>query len=311
MPPQTAPGVAPPILFEALPPPRGSDHTAWASALDALEPLRKVGLWGINVPEILDGQYQTVEPRAFACALQRRLGVRALANRVTVHHSPEALDAWAAETRLGFGVRDLVLVGPERGQANHHAGIGVLDALRRLAPATRATGGQLGVVTIPGRQRAGYTEAQRLADKAAAGADFAISQILLDPTAATHLATEVAASNQAGRPAPRLYWSLAPVAKPRDVAFLRWLGVDVPKPIEETLLAGTTEAARLAASRTWNLDIAQRLLEAGETAGIAAGFCVEHVMQSNLEAAVDLVHDLHNLCRDFAAARAVTVTSNW
>lgn len=293
----------PPVLFEALPPQVDSTEEQWQDHLELLDPLKHSGLAGVNVPEIVNGHYTTVEPRSFAAALQRRLGVRAILNRITVHHSTPALQSWATETRVGHGIHDLVLVGGEKG-TDTYPGVGVVPALQALGPSVHRGGGNLGVITIPTRRRADLDEPQRMLAKQAAGADFAISQILCEPEAALRLQQDLAAAADGKRP-PTLFWSLAPVARTRDVGFLDWLGVDLPAGVRKDLLGAATPEARLAHSKKANLAIARRLLEGAEAAGSGPiGFCVEHVMLSNIEAAIALVDDVRDLCRGFRSPPA-------
>lgn len=294
-----------PVLFEALPPQVESTDEQWQDHLDLLDPLRRAGLAGINVPEIVNGHYKTVEPRSFAAALQRRLATKAILNRITVHHTLPQLRGWVAETRLGHGIDTFVLVGGES-SATTYPGAGVIDALTALRPPVESAKGALGVITIPTRRRPVGDEPQRLLDKAAAGARFAISQILCEPTAAVKLQGDLhqAAAGQvddgpAAAP-PQLFWSLAPIARPRDLEFLKWLGVEVPPGIEKALRAEASPEARLEASARMNEGIARDLLAAAERDGAPApGFCVEHVMLSNLEAGIALVDRVKEVGRSF------------
>lgn len=288
----------PRLLFEALPPPVEHDDAQWQEHLDALDGLRGHDL-SLNVPEVLDGHYQTAEPRRFAARLHQHLGLQVSVNRITVHHSADALARWAGDTWTRYSIRDLVVVGGERHDA-HYPGIGVTDALQTLAPGVRKRGGRLGVITIPTRRRAVLDEPERLRRKQQAGADFAVSQIIVESDAALALQHDVASTSTKKAAIP-IYWSLAPVARRRDVEFLRWLGVEVAPAIEKRLLAPHSVAARLAESRDENLAIARRILEDAEEHGIVAGFCIEHVMQSNVAAAVRLVEDVAAVQREFQA----------
>jgi 5,10-methylenetetrahydrofolate reductase len=293
----------PPILFEALPPQVDSTEEQWQDHLDLLGPLQKAGLAGVNVPEIVNGHYRTVEPPAFAAALQRRLAVRAILNRITVHHPLPQLQAWTAETTLSTGIHDFVLVGGESSK-QAHAGTEVLPALQGLRGPVSRSHGHLGVITIPTRRRSDLDEPQRLLRKQDAGADFAISQILCEPEAALRLQSDLRTACGPGRQPLTLFWSLAPVARKRDLEFLAWLGVDVPESVRKDLLA-EDPARRVARSHELNLAIARRLLEGSERDGSGPiGFCVEHVMLSNIEAAIELVDEVRSLCRDFKSAPA-------
>jgi 5,10-methylenetetrahydrofolate reductase len=313
--------VACPVLFEALPPQVESTDEQWQDHLDLLDPLRRAGLAGINVPEIVNGHYKTVEPRSFAAALQRRLSTKAILNRITVHHTLPQLRGWVAETRLGHGIDTFVLVGGESSTTSY-PGSGVIDALEALRRPVESASGVLGVITIPTRRRPVGDEPQRLLDKAAAGARFAISQILCEPTSAVklqkdlHQAAAARSLDGGAVPAPpQLFWSLAPVARPRDLEFLKWLGVEVPPGIEKALRGETSPEARLEASARMNEGIARDLLAAAERDGTPApGFCVEHVMLSNLEAGIALVDRVKDVGRSFKGSSRAAVpafASGW
>ncbi len=297
-------GVALPLLFEALPPRRDAGYGQWQDHLEVLDPLRDAGILAVNVPEIVNGAYRTVEPRAFAVALQARLRVPAVLNRITVHHPLPELLGWVESTAADYGIRDFVFVGGESSSAAY-LGPRLSEALPPLAAATARLGGQAGVVTIPTRRRGDLDEPERLLQKQAAGARFAVSQILLESATAVRLQTDLAAAaeRKGVRPMP-VHWSLAPVGRPADIEFLRWLGVHVPDGFENAILGGSGLDGRLRRSRDANLEVARAILEAGETAGARPGFCVEHVMQRNIEAAVDLVADVAGLLREFPRAVA-------
>lgn len=293
-----------PVLFEALPPQVDSTQEQWQDHLHLLDPLRHAGLVAVNVPEIVNGHYTTVEPRAFAAALQRRLGTKAILNRITVHHALPQLRGWVAETRLGHGIDHFVFVGGESGKVAY-PGTPVLQALADQRGVVEAAGGALGVITIPTRRRTDGDEPERLLAKSQAGARFAVSQILCEPTAAVRLQRDLAAlAARKGQSAPQLFWSLAPVARTRDLAFLKWLGVDIPPAVEAGLRDAGTPTARLEASTRLNEDIARKLLEAAEADDAPTpGFCVEHVMLSNIEAAIALVERVQDVGRGFKGSR--------
>lgn len=279
-----------PILFEALP--TRADGPGIETHLDELEPLKGQGLAGINVPEIINGHYHTVDPRTFALSAQRRLGVPAILNRITVHHSGDAFTQWIHETQT-LGINSLVLVGGES-SSETYPGIHVREALERASPVV-----DTGVITIPTRRSSQFDEPDRLLAKQDAGASFAISQILMESQAASNLQTDLAAHR---KDALRLFWSLAPVRREKDLAFLRWLGVDVPRDVARWLQDAGSNASRARRSHDMNLAIARNLLEDAEVAGSGPiGFCIEHVMAGNIDAAVELVGGVRDVCREFQA----------
>lgn len=292
-----------PLLFEALPPQVESSEAQWHSHLDRLDGLKALGLTAVNIPEIVTGDFQTVEPRAFAAALGRRLGVRTILNRVTVHHTAAALHGWLAETQVATGIRDFIFVGGER-SAVRYPGVPVPTALRQAAPSISKWGGSLGVITIAHRRRPDLDEPQRLLAKQEAGASFAVSQILATSVDACRLQVDLAAAAAGRQPPLSLFWSLAPVARPRDLEFLAWLGVQVPAATKRDLLAAATPDGRLTASHALNEQIARELLDAAEANGLPApGFCIEHVMLNNVGAGIELVERIRAITKEYRGLR--------
>lgn len=282
-----------PLLFEALPTDARLASEAKQGHVDSLRPLAKLGVDAINVPEILDGAYPTVEPRRFARAVQETTGLPAIVNRITVQEPAAAFDAWIDDT-VAVGIEHVVLVGGERSD-RRHPGPSVTQGLRRAAPRVP---GRLGVITIPTRRRPDLDEPERLAAKRRAGADLAISQILCEAEAAKTLHADV---GPGGIP---ICWSLAPVVRTKDLAFLQWLGVEVPKAYERRLRGARDDDHRRALSQGANADIARSLLEHAEEEGLGpVGFCIEHVMRSNMEPAFALVERVQGVLKEFKGLR--------
>jgi hypothetical protein len=235
--------------------------------------------------------------------------VPAILNRITVHHGLAQLQRWASQTRTHHGIKDLVLVGGETSRKTY-GGVSVENGLEGLFPHSQGHGGRLGVVTIPTRRRPDLDEPERLLRKRRAGASFAISQILAGPEAAISLHDDASTRfAQEGEPF-RIYWSLAPVAKPRDLDFLDWLGVKVPAAARQDLLGGSDPTSVLRRSHGLNEAWARAILEAAETrGGLEVGFCIEHVMQSNVCAAIDLVDRVAALVKEFRLAPVLPPSS--
>lgn len=262
----------PSLLFEAIPPPQGRPS---GPLLEKLSGLRQVPLDGVLVPEILDGEYRTADPVAFAADLGAHLGAAAFVNQITVDHTAARLQERAFFAR-GKGVQGFVLVGPSS-SGHRFPGVGVEEGLRALRGQ-----GALGVVTIPGRDRPGLSEAQRLVRKRLAGADFSVSQVILDPGPASRLLEDVIEQCRRNDVAPpRIYWTLAPFGSRRDLDLLAKLGVRIPERAVSLVQAGDS-------SLQFNLDATHSLTEKAERCGAKVGFCVSHLTLRNITAAVEL-----------------------
>lgn len=87
--------------------------------------------------------------------------------------------------------------------------------------------------------------------KTVAGASFFTTQIIFDPDATLETLTgyDRLCAQEKRRPAPVLL-SLAPLVDEADVEFMRWLGADVPEPVEQLILAGGEGDTEGAATRS-------------------------------------------------------------
>lgn len=290
-----------PLLFEALPTDAEFDRDGREFHLDMLRPLRTMGVAAVNVPEIIGGHYRTVDPTAFAAGVQETTGLPTVVNRITVQEPAAGLDRWV-DAAAARGVDHYVFVGGESSQ-DAHVGPSVTQALEATRP--RLGDHQtVGCITIPTRRRPVLDEPERLLRKHAAGADFAISQILGESVSAADLQRDTAqhALEHDATCIP-LFWSLSPIVRTKDIRFLEWLGVQIPRPYRQALHDAGTRDARLRTSHRTNESMVRNLLEHAEHEDHGPiGFCIEHVMRSNMAPAFELVERVRDVCREFRAA---------
>ncbi len=253
------------LWFEALPTRAAADEAEREAHLERLAPLVDAGATGILVPELDDPAIPTVDNLAFAAALHERTGIPTRIAILTATRTQAQIDARIAEAKAA-GICGFLLVGK-----SHHdqalAGPDVIDALH-------ACDAECGVVAIPHRNRHGR-ESARLHAKQAAGAHFAVTQILYDTDEA--LRTVHNLRQKGGQPLC-LMASVAPAQRSSDVRLLRQLGVDVPASLDVD--APASIAFDLA------LDTATKLMA---DIGGPCGVCVSHVTYSNIEAGIDLL----------------------
>ena len=215
---------AQPVVFYELIPPKAGASAEMETLLELVRGLRgKVD--AINIPEIYEESRQgsrgarlpeRVEPRVFAQAIHKAAGMETVVNRVTVLGTAEQQQRWLRETHEEYGVRNLILVGGES-SAKEYPGPSVL----KMAEVAADLGFFLGGITIPSRSR----EAARIRRKYAHGLRFFTTQVLFDPNDTVDLLQSLNGLDV------RLLLSFAPLSNPRDVEFLQWLGVDVPRNI--------------------------------------------------------------------------------
>ena len=196
----------------------------------------------VNIPEIHEEPSRSdqgerrqpfaprMAPRDLARVLHERLGVESMINHVVVHHASEqALVDWVNETWEAYGIRRFVLVGGGR-HSVRYPGPGVTRANGLLRERSRVESLRIGNICIPSR----HDEAERIAAKTAAGADFFTTQILYEPEAFTALLDTLAA--RAALP-PEILLALCPIRNARNLRFLLWLGVTVSDALYDWLTA--------------------------------------------------------------------------
>ena len=286
----------PVIFFETVPPAPGKEG-AIEAVLDDVKKIRHL-VDAVNLPEIRDETRHSertykfvprVEPRVLGTQIRRELGTDVVINRVVVHESDQL--SWFRETGERFGLEHAVLVGGESSRANY-AGPSVLETAGQV----RAAGLPwcLGGITIPSRTH----EADRIRRKHAAGLKFFTTQVLFDSNDIVGLVQRLNSLEA------RIFLSFAPVSHPRDLDFLRWLGVDLPKDLDTFLLRSGPGGA---SCFDRSLDLAQRILmdvfDNLPPDPPLLGLNIEHINRRNFAGAVKMLDRLGDLYSSLVAAR--------
>ncbi len=285
------------ILFETVPPAAGR-----AGAVEAaLEDVKKIRhlVDAINLPEIHDESRPAerthkfvprVEPRVLGAPIRRELGTDVVLNRVVVHE-PDQL-SWFRETGEKFGLDHAVLVGGESSEVSY-PGPSVLEAAAQVRAAGLAW--SLGGITIPSRGH----EAERIRLKQAAGIEFFTTQVLFDSNDIVGLVQRLNGLEA------RIFLSFAPVSHPRDLDFLRWLGVDLPHDLDAFLLGSETGGEGCFER---SLKMAQRILmdvfDNLPPDPPALGLNIEHINRRNFAPAVKMLDRLGDLYTGLVTTRA-------
>lgn len=181
----------------------------------------------INIPEIVPesrlhprrtASLDRIEPRQLARRIQEEFSVETIVNRCVVR-DPDPVK-WLQVTQKQYDVRTLVLVGGSSSQVRYPG-----PSIAQSASLIREQGFNflLGGITIPSRSQ----ESDRVHGKWDFGIRFFTTQILLD-------SNDIVPMIQALRGLEaRVFLSFAPVSDPRDLEFLRWLGVKIPAEVEK------------------------------------------------------------------------------
>ena len=170
----------------------------------------------------------------------------------------------------------------------------VLTDLRSAQAVWRSTrpGLLLGGVAIPERHMTGSHEHLRLIAKQANGCAFFVSQVVYDVNASKDLVSDYfdACGERGLSPIPFVF-TLSVCGSLRTLEFLQWLGVNVPKWIQNDL---RNAQDALAASYDQCLRTAQELAEFCTRLGVPFGFNVESVSnrREEIETSVQLASEL-------------------
>ena len=146
----------------------------------------------------------------------------------------------------------------------------------------------LGGVAIPERHTSGNHEHLRLIAKQVSGCAFFISQVVYDVTASKDLVSDYFYTcRERGLPPIPFVFTLSVCGSVRTLEFLQWLGVDVPKWIQNDL---RNSEDSLATSYDQCLGAADELAEFCTRLGMPYGFNVESVSnrREEIEASVRL-----------------------
>jgi len=276
------------FLLFAFTPPRSSSAGARAQEIaDAtLARLRSVAPDGLVLYDIADEAERTpaqrpfpflptLDPAAFLADNLTSWAGPAIVYRAVGKYSRTELGTWFAQQDPSRVMA--VLVGAV--SRNQRAKIPLPDAqeLSREANPSLLTGS----VAIPERHRQRDDEHHRLLAKQAAGSRFFVTQIVYDVNTAKNLVSDYHyACVERGTAVAPLVFTLSVCGSMRTLEFLRWLGVDVPRWIENDLRHATDT---LEASYRLALTTATDLIAYCRGLGVPFGISVESVSSRRAE----------------------------
>ncbi len=289
----------PMTMFEVVPP-AAAKPEALDSSLAELQQLRG-RVDAINIPEIHDEDrpgertskfIERVEPRILGARIKRELGIDVVINRVTVHDA--APERWFRETCSEWEIPNWVLVGGESKEISY-PGPNPAEAARLVKSLGLKT--SLGGITIPSR----VNEPERIRKKHARGVDFFTSQVMFDSNDLVWLIQRLNGLEA------RIFISFAPVSSPRDLQFLRWLGVDIPKDLDRFLTGPEQGGAAAETCLERSINLAQRILmdvfDNLPPDPPAIGINIEHITRKNFIPSLALLDRLGSLYTNLVAKR--------
>ena len=295
----------PVVAYEILPP-REKDGTlnSYAETISSL--LSQTHIDAINIPEVHDeigrgerpvSNQDRGEPRKFGMLLQDIVGIEAIVNRVVVHMPIKEQMKWIEETYSKYEIDNLIIVGGESSK-QEYPGPTVNQSLKKISKLTIGDGENIfcGGICIPSR----YKESKNLIKKSDCGAEFFTTQVLCDSVNIIKMIENYQKRcNQRGTFPRRILLSFAPVSSQKNIDFLKWLGVEIPKDTEKYL------NGRPGSMTERSLDVAIEVLNetlafiSEKNLKVPIGLNVEHIMSYNFQSSVEMLQELAKIYRKF------------
>ena len=177
----------------------------------------------------------TVEPAGYGKLLTDATGKACVIYKSVGEPSVEAFDAWLDQCEGPHGHRGLNLVGAA---TSKHAlqGPSLADAAERVGLRPRC---EFGCVTIAERHASKGMEHLNIQRKVDMGAQWFISQAVYDPGASIKLLNDYGdLCKTRGTVPKKVLLTFAPCGRRKTMSFIKWLGVSVPREVEDAILAG-------------------------------------------------------------------------
>lgn len=286
------------LIFSLTPPSHATDRAQAREIAEAtMARLRPLEPDGLILYDIDDETERNPEERPFpfmptldpAEYLADHLGdwqAPVIVYRAVSKYAPDELRGWLSAQDPARVMT--VLVGAASSSTAGRTSLSDAQALRLDAN----PGLQLGGVAIPERHSRREDEHLRLLAKQEAGCGFFVTQVIYDINAAKNLVSDYHYECQARGVAPAPFvFTFSTCGSMKTLQFLRWLGVDVPRWIENDL---EHAADTLEASYEQALAIATELIAFCRSLRVPFGINVESVSRRRveIEASVRLAEQL-------------------
>src|SRR5262245_9776498 len=296
----------PVLLYGTTPPRAGTAEEAIQSAAEKLATrIRTLALDGIVVYDIQDEPGRThvtrpfafsgtIDPRRYSRLLARLTGLAPINYQCIGPMSEGEWRAWLDETGREYGISYLSIVG--RPTSAVHPALALSHAIRIAGG--HAHGFTVGAVVIAERHDIQRSEAARMLAKGFEGCGYFISQTVYHAKRSVRLLHDYLRDCRgAGVEPRRVILTFTPCGREKTLAFMRWLGVNVPVETEHAIL---TAANPLEKSIEICRDNLRRILDHDYADQIPLGINVESVSinRAEIDASVDLFHALAEALRE-------------
>jgi 5,10-methylenetetrahydrofolate reductase len=287
------------LLYGTTPPRAGATAQIVRNAAEKLAArVRALPLDGIVVYDIQDESGRsanprpfaftgTVDPRTYSKLLLDLTGKPAITYKCVGADDEAAWNSWL-DAAARAGVRFLSIVGRPTSGVRYPLSLQRAIRLAAAHPAGYTVGG----VVIAERHTAERSEAARMLAKGIEGCGYFISQTVYHAHATERLLAAYARDCRgAGVEPRRVVLTFSPAGRDKTLAFLRWLGVNLPPETERAILGAPQPLAKSIDICRENL---RRILSHDYAKTIPLGVNVESVSinRDEIDASVDLFHAL-------------------
>jgi len=281
------------ILFEVIPP-----SMSWTLerienwARRASDIMRKNSISFLNLPEVVNetrGERivpfsQKIDNLLFSDIVKKYFDdIKPILNKICVRMDRSEFDNWVNRV-FKEGIRHIIFVGGESSSIEY-PGYSVLQAAGRVKK--KYFDINIGGITILTRR----SEPENMYEKMKAGISFFVSQIIFETSNIKQVLINLRRiTDEKGMQMPKIYISLTPASRIKDIEFMKWLGVEFPSAI----LSYLTEYESKVEERSFEIldRTIDETIEFMVKEKIKLGFNVEHVMYNNLELSEQLIEEI-------------------
>lgn len=305
------------IFYELTPPPHYTNQKSIRAYVKcAIELFSSVHITidAVNIPEIRSENSKNANiKRAESYVPKINIGtfsdllrdfsnnnLEIILNRCTVYDDWAKQIAWFNQAIEKHHIHTFILVGGESSQ-NVYSGPSVIEMgqyIQNIQTRSLLCGG----IVIPSRRHvdSALDEPNRIINKIKNGLRFFTTQVIYDKESVINLLRDYAAlAKQLNITPGRVLLSFAPIATKKDMDFLRWLGVIIPKETEELLFETDIGVGWRSVKITISIlnEILIYLKE--NNIQIPIGLNIEHINRHNFEITKELITELGDIYLDY------------
>ena len=306
-----------PVIFYELLPPNNTETISLDAYIDCAIDLlttTEIMIDAVNIPEIREDDNNSTKrtqvympkmnPWVFANMLEKASynHLEVILNHCTVYEPWAEQQRWLNTSTQQHNIRNVILVGGSSSQIQY-PGPSVLevgDYIQTHYQQEILCGG----ITLQTRRFHDQEKDEpfRLLTKSEHGLAFFTSQIIYEPISIKLLLRDYGhLCKERGVAPKRIFLSFAPISTLKDLEFLRWLGVSVPKAVEQELFKANIGIGWRSTKTAIN--ILQEILNFmhKENLNVPLGLNIEHITRHNFELSLEFIERLGKLYKNYVS----------